>query len=42
MDEPLVDREGYPRNDIDVAAVRLARNRIICMKFLIFLLRIKS
>lgn len=30
MTEPLVDREGYPRNDIDVAAVRIARNRINC------------
>ena len=31
MDGPLVDNEGYPRNDIDVAKVRLARNRIICL-----------
>lgn len=28
--EPLVDREGYPRNDIDVYKVRHARHRIIC------------
>lgn len=30
MDEPLVDSEGFPRNDIDINQVRLARNRIIC------------
>ena len=30
MDEPLVDSEGYPRNDIDVYRVRHARHRIIC------------
>jgi len=30
MTEPLVDPEGYPRNDIDVYQVRLARHRIIC------------
>ncbi|KAG2184123.1 hypothetical protein INT44_009138, partial [Umbelopsis vinacea] len=29
MDQPLVDREGYPRNDIDVVAVRTARRTII-------------
>ncbi|CAI2738358.1 unnamed protein product [Dicrocoelium dendriticum] len=29
MDSPLVDREGFPRSDIDVASVRTARNRII-------------
>ena len=27
---PLVDRDGYPRSDIDVYAVRVARNKIIC------------
>lgn len=26
----LVDRDGYPRSDIDVYAVRTARNKIIC------------
>ena len=26
---PLVDNNGYPRNDIDVYAVRTARNRVI-------------
>ena len=30
MDGQLVDREGYPRSDIDVYEVRRARNRIIC------------
>jgi 26S proteasome regulatory subunit N4 len=29
MDQPLVDREGFPRNDIDVVAVRTARHTII-------------
>jgi 26S proteasome regulatory subunit N4 len=29
MRQPLVDREGYPRNDLDVWAVRHARVRII-------------
>ena len=29
MSEPLVDDEGYPRSDIDVYAVRTARNKII-------------
>lgn len=30
MDDPLVDAEGFPRNDIDVYKVRHARHRIIC------------
>lgn len=30
MDEPLVDSDGYPRNDIDVYRVRHARHKIIC------------
>ena len=30
MRESLVDAEGFPRADIDVFAVRTARNRIIC------------
>uniref|UniRef100_A0AAG5DR48 26S proteasome non-ATPase regulatory subunit 9 n=1 Tax=Anopheles atroparvus TaxID=41427 RepID=A0AAG5DR48_ANOAO len=32
MSEPLVDDEGYPRSDIDVAAVRHARHDIICLQ----------
>ena len=43
MHDPLIDREGFPRNDIDVYAVRMARHQIIC-KFsgrLTFLVRIK-
>ncbi|KAI7872562.1 hypothetical protein BDF14DRAFT_521036 [Spinellus fusiger] len=28
MDTPLVDREGFPRSDIDVAAARVARSRV--------------
>ncbi|KAM3956812.1 26S proteasome non-ATPase regulatory subunit 9 [Aphomia sociella] len=32
MREPLVDDEGFPRNDIDVARVRHARHRIICLQ----------
>ncbi|KAM7536946.1 hypothetical protein Aperf_G00000073740 [Anoplocephala perfoliata] len=31
MHGPLVDAEGFPRNDIDLVAVRTARNRIICL-----------
>ncbi|VDO11228.1 unnamed protein product [Rodentolepis nana] len=31
MHGPLVDSEGFPRNDIDLVAVRTARNRIICL-----------
>ena len=30
MNGRLVDREGFPRADIDIYAVRTARNRIIC------------
>jgi len=30
--EPLVDSEGYPRNDIDVHQIRLARNKIVCLQ----------
>ena len=30
MKGPLVDAEGFPRSDIDVYSVRIARNRIIC------------
>jgi 26S proteasome non-ATPase regulatory subunit 9 len=31
MDGKLVDQDGYPRNDIDVSKVRLARQKIICL-----------
>ncbi|XP_046822349.1 26S proteasome non-ATPase regulatory subunit 9 [Vespa crabro] len=31
MDDPLVDSEGYPRQDINVYQVRHARHRIICL-----------
>lgn len=31
MDEPLVDSEGYPRQDIDVYQVRHTRHKIICL-----------
>jgi len=31
MHEPLVDAEGYPRNDIDVHKVREGRNKLICL-----------
>lgn len=30
MDEPLVDAEGFPRDDIDLYQVRTARHNIIC------------
>jgi hypothetical protein len=33
MTENLVDIEGYPRNDIDVYQVRLARHKIICTHY---------
>ncbi|BGP25302.1 26S proteasome non-atpase regulatory subunit 9 [Rhodotorula toruloides] len=32
MDTPLVDREGFPRSDIDVAGVRTARVHIIGLR----------
>ena len=32
MEEPLVDKEGYPRNDIDLVQVRKARHNIICLQ----------
>ena len=32
MQGSLVDKELYPRNDIDVYAVRKARQKIICKK----------
>ena len=30
MDDSLVDSTGFPRNDIDVHQIRIARNKIIC------------
>ena len=32
IDDPLVDSEGYPRNDLDVYRVRTIRNRLACIK----------
>lgn len=35
--EPLVDSEGYPRNDIDVYQVRIARNKLACEEYILVL-----
>ena len=35
MHEKLIDDENYPRSDIDVYTVRVARNRIICKNYFI-------
>lgn len=32
MQDPLVERDGFPRNDIDVHQVRHARHQIICLQ----------
>ncbi|BFZ60578.1 putative 26S proteasome regulatory subunit [Saitoella coloradoensis] len=32
MNTPLVDSQGFPRADIDVAQVRVTRTRIICLR----------
>ncbi|ESO93880.1 hypothetical protein LOTGIDRAFT_182313 [Lottia gigantea] len=32
LDGPLIDNEGFPRNDIDVYSVRHARHNIICLQ----------
>ncbi|XP_068686616.1 26S proteasome non-ATPase regulatory subunit 9-like isoform X1 [Montipora foliosa] len=32
MHEKLIDDDNYPRSDVDVYAVRVARNRIICLQ----------
>ncbi|CXI30191.1 proteasome regulatory protein, putative [Plasmodium berghei] len=32
MHGKLVDSEGFPRNDIDIYKIRIARNKIICLK----------
>ncbi|CAH8850114.1 unnamed protein product [Trichobilharzia szidati] len=31
LDTPLVDDEGFPRSDIDVALIRITRNNIRCL-----------
>ena len=30
MEGSLLDPEGYPRSDVDLYAVRTARNKVIC------------
>lgn len=37
MNEKLIDEDNYPRSDIDVYTVRVARNRIICKKYIFFM-----
>ncbi|SCM20056.1 proteasome regulatory protein, putative [Plasmodium chabaudi chabaudi] len=32
MHGKLIDPEGFPRNDIDIYKIRIARNKIICLK----------
>lgn len=32
MQAPLVDADGYPRNDIDIYKVRHARHKIVCLQ----------
>src|SRR5262249_43210424 len=32
LHDPLVDAEGFPRSDVDVYAVRLARHKIACLQ----------
>ncbi|XP_063313060.1 26S proteasome non-ATPase regulatory subunit 9 [Pelobates fuscus] len=32
MDAPLIDREGYPRADVDIYQVRTARHNIVCLQ----------
>jgi len=32
MSEPLVDAEGFPRNDVDLLAIRTARQRVIRLR----------
>ncbi|ANQ07952.1 Proteasome regulatory protein [Plasmodium coatneyi] len=32
MKGKLVDQEGFPRNDIDIYSIRVARNKVICLK----------
>lgn len=40
MNDPLVDAEGFPLNNIDIYQVRHARHRIICTKNINFLANI--
>ena len=37
MEDDLVDEQGFPRNDIDVYQVRMARNKIICMLLMLLI-----
>ena len=30
--EELIDKEGFPRNDVDLVAVRTARNKHVCLQ----------
>ncbi|ORX45984.1 26S proteasome non-ATPase regulatory subunit 9 [Piromyces finnis] len=32
MNDSLLDSEGFPRSDIDIVQIRIARNKIICLK----------
>ena len=32
MTEPLVDAEGFPRNDVDLVVIRQSRQRVICLR----------
>ncbi|CRG99777.1 proteasome regulatory protein, putative [Plasmodium relictum] len=32
MKGKLIDAEGFPRNDIDIYSIRVARNKIICLR----------
>jgi len=32
MTGSLLDSEGFPRSDIDIVQIRIARNKIICLK----------
>ncbi|RWS03279.1 26S proteasome non-ATPase regulatory subunit 9-like protein [Dinothrombium tinctorium] len=32
MDDELVDKDGFPRNDVDIYQIRTARNKIICLR----------
>ena len=32
MSEPLVDGEGFPRNDVDLVVIRQSRQRVICLR----------
>uniref|UniRef100_A0A6B2G879 Putative 26S proteasome non-ATPase regulatory subunit 9 (Trinotate prediction) n=1 Tax=Myxobolus squamalis TaxID=59785 RepID=A0A6B2G879_MYXSQ len=31
MHDKLVDKDGFPRNDLDLVAIRTARNKITCL-----------